>query len=85
MAPRYCQDGQNCGTAELSEDDIAAVCLVYPPAATSDTLPPPPPINQGCALSTSSPFSTSPSHALGAVAFVLFTSALVRRARRSAA
>jgi len=58
MAPRYCQDGENCGTPTLSEDDIAAVCLIYPPPATSDTLPAAPPVNQGCSTTGASSSSS---------------------------
>lgn len=59
MAPRYCQDGEACGVPELSPDDKAAVCLVYPPSNVSDTLARPPPVDRGCSAtpSTSEPLS----------------------------
>lgn len=50
MGPRYCQDGSQCGEAHLSEDDVAAVCMLYPPAQTSNALPPPPAAEAGCAV-----------------------------------
>jgi hypothetical protein len=56
MAPRYCQDGEACGTAQLSDDDVAAVCLVYPPSSSSginDELAPLPPPAQGCSTTPS--------------------------------
>jgi hypothetical protein len=61
MAPRYCQDGEACGTATLSPDDIAAVCLIYPPSNVSDTLARPPAVDRGCSTAPSESPSQSPS------------------------
>lgn len=70
MAPRYCQDGEACGTAQLSEDDIAAVCLVYPPPETSETLPAPPPVSQGCSAAPSRAPLPLPMLPLGCLACI---------------
>lgn len=51
MGPRYCQDGSQCGEAHLSDDDVAAVCMLYPPPKTSETLPPLPAMSSGCSSS----------------------------------
>jgi len=59
MAPRSCQDGEAWGTAQLSDDDIAAVCLIYPPKGTSDELAPLPKPAQGCAT-TPAPAQEAP-------------------------
>lgn len=50
MGPRYCQDGSQCGQAHLADDDVAAVCMLYPPAEATETLPAPPPMSGGCSL-----------------------------------
>lgn len=50
MGPRYCQDGSQCGEAHLSDDDVEAVCMLYPPPEATETLAPPPPVEAGCSL-----------------------------------
>jgi MYXO-CTERM domain-containing protein len=51
MTPQYCQDEKRCSTTkelarDLGEDDIAAVCALYPPAGTYA----PEPEQAGCAV-----------------------------------
>jgi hypothetical protein len=76
MAPQYCQDEMRCSRTkelarDLGEDDIAAVCALYPPdGATASASSDP----KGCAI-TSSPASHSGGAAfavlaLGAVAIL---------------
>lgn len=84
MQPRYCQDATACGSSELSEDDIKAVCLIYPPANVSDGLAPPPPVDRGCAVVPGAPTtaSTTSSTLLGASVFGLVIVAMLRHTRR---
>lgn len=83
MAPRYCQDGDACGTAQLSDDDIAAVCLVYPPNGVngaSGELAPLAPPSQGCSTTSTMP-SRPPVLPATCLAGVLTLAVLARRRR----
>ena len=81
MQPRYCQDAESCGSAELSDDDIAAVCLIYPPTNVSDGLARPPPVDRGCSAAAGSATTTS-STVLGASVFGLVIVTMLRHTRR---
>lgn len=55
MAPRYCQGQSACGQPALSDDDRAAVCILYPPAhpggGGEGHLAPVPAASGGCSIS----------------------------------
>ena len=86
MTPQYCQAEERCSaTTELSrdlgEDDVAAVCALYPPEGTWASREPE---SSGCAVAhspTSQPCTTPAVSALLACAALLAARAK-RRARR---
>lgn len=80
MGPRYCQDGSQCGRAHLSDDDVAAVCMLYPPPEATETLAAPPPVDGGCSLAAGA--RSSGAWPLGFVAALLVRRRWRKLARR---
>jgi hypothetical protein len=57
MAPTYCQSADRCGTSAdearaLAEDDIAAVCAMYPPGGIAGVAYEDPSASSSCAVSS---------------------------------
>lgn len=86
MAPSYCQDEERCKSGdtsrELGEDDIQAVCAIYPPAGegpiVETELPPAPSTSFGCTQASSSTSAPSPVAAFGALVVLALVSAIRR-------
>jgi hypothetical protein len=80
MVARYCQSGVRCGGGvdkmrALADDDVAAVCALYPPGGPGGVHYPDPQ-SKGCAASSSTRTSAP------AFGFVALFSALIRAFRR---
>ena len=85
MVASYCQSGERCGTSidqarALDDDDIAAVCALYPPSGIAGVAYEDPDAH-GCAVSAApAPAGSSTLAALGVLAAMGL--ALTARARR---
>ena len=85
MAPQYCQDDKRCSTTkelarDLGEDDVAAVCSLYPPEGTWTSSEPE---QKGCALAPTS--SNQPGGAYFVLVALGGVALLTARARRRSA
>lgn len=84
MVPRYCQSSDRCQTIEakreLSDDDVQAVCDVYPPGGPSVLDDASQPTTAGC--STTQTTGNSKGQLAESFGFVFLASAILRRRLR---
>lgn len=88
MAPSYCQNGDKCSTSKdisraLGDDDVKAVCALYPPDGIAGVVTPAEP--GGCDVSSTPARRAGAGDALAAAGVLGLAFSALRRARRSSA